>query len=778
MRPGFHISLLLVASLSAAAATIPLAQSASPDSSRPLAPFGRVETDASGAETLVIDTMRGAVWNPAFRTAESHFKPGKSYEISFRCVIEEQVPDAYILLLMRPAAAPNHQRDIANLEVYATPKGVGRVRFRIKMPSAGEKSCQAFQIHTFKGLRARVTDLRIRELTRDAIPIGRDFGAAPAEPRPDPTGCPDFTVDLPAPPKNIYRATDHGVSPDSPDNSEAFQSLLWTARKNRPAKIVIDKGVYRFGDGADLLMDTTFDVEIDAQGSTFLFRKTKGKLFSIHHSERVAIRNLTIDWDWDADPLASFVEAVAKADDGASVDLRFIDYDAFPRRDVRVADLSEVEPSTRFMPPGGGVGIAFEFFKGRGAPEKIEWVAPNILRLHASAAQLERVRPGMLFLMRHYVYDMNAFQLISNRHTTFDNVHVVSCPGMGFLASGTQENWQILHSSVHPAPGSKRGIAATADAIHAGSSRGRIRIEDTVLGGGGDDTLNLHDGNVYALRLDDHRVLTLNHNNLPGNYFWKGHRVEFREEDFSPTGFTATLAEVRRTNPGRGQIELLFEEKLPEPEGRGFVLFNRNYGTHDVLIRGCTFDRFPRGILLMADNATVEDNVFHFGKAGGIKIETGYTMKVWSEGYGATNVVIRRNRFETVNQMGRYDFEGRPDIYVSTYRVVDPSMDKARYPLFRDILIEGNVFSGSTGVPVYLASAGRVTIRDNTFDLTAPSSMPEPTRGGIAMDSAKDVAVIGNTWILPQNASTPAIHFDAGTVTGLRTKGNRLTPGK
>lgn len=760
-----------------------------PAECRALAPWGKVETLPQGDAVLLVDTLasKGA-WNPAFRTVESFFAPGKTYEIRFRCDIEEQADDAYLLLLMRPADAPNHLRDIANLEVYATPKPDGYVRFRIKMPPSGDKARQAFQIHTFKGLRARISDLTIRELARDTLPVDQPHDASDAASWAEPTGCPDFTVDLPQAPKNTYDAADFGVSPDSPDNSEAFQALLQTARKNRPAKIVLAKGVYRFGDGADLLMDTTFDVEIDAQGSTFLFHKTKGKLFSIHHSERVAVRNLTIDWDWDVDPLASYAEIAAKADDGASIDLRFVEYEDFPRKDVRIGDLAEVERDTRFMPPGGGRHVAFEFFKGREAPDKTEWIAPNVLRVTASPARLERCLPGQFYLVRHYVYDMTAFNLINDKHLTFDNVHVVATPGMGFLVSGFTEYLQILHSSVHPAPGSKRGIAATADAIHAGSSRGHIRIEDTVLGGGGDDTLNLHDGSVYALRLDAHRVLTLNHNNLPGNYFWKGHRVEFRNEDFSPAaplpevedarfprGFTATLTEVKRINPGRGQYELVFEEELPEPAGRGFLLYNRNYGTHDVLVRGCTFDQFPRGILLMADNATVEDCTFHLGKAGGIKIESGYTMKVWSEGYGAGNVVIRNNRFQTVNQMGRYDFEGRPDIYVSSYRIVDPSMDKARYPLFHDILIEGNTFEGTTGVPVYLASAGRVMVRNNTFDLTAPSPLPEPTRGGIAMDSATDIAILGNTWIVPADGSiVPRIHYDAESVERVKVEGNAV----
>ena len=775
MRNRLVLPLLLAAALSSVAESVPLAPvPGAADSSRPFAPFGRVETDDSGTETLVVDTMRGGVWNAAFRTAESLFEPGKAYEISFRCVIEEIGDEAYILLLMRPADAKNHLRDAATLEVYATPKGDGIVRFRVKIPASGDKSRQAFQIHTFKGLRARISDLQVRELIREFVPADKPFGDSAAVPRPAPTGCPDFTVDLPAPAKNVYRASEHGISPDSPDNSEAFQALLWTARKNRPAKIVLDKGVYRFGDGADLLMDTTFDVEIDGQNSTFLFRKTKGALFTIHHSERVAVRNLVIDWDWDVDPLASRVDVVAKADDGRSVDLRFMDYAEFPRRDVRVADLSERDPATDFMPPGSGVHVGFEFFKGRDAPESVEWIAPNVLRVHASTALLASVRPGMRFLMRHYVYDMNAFQFINNRHITLNNVHVRSCPGMGFLASGTQEYWQILHSSVHQAPGSNRPVAATADAIHVGSSRGHIRIEDTILGGGGDDTLNLHDGSVYALRLDDHRVLTLNHNSLPGNYFWKGHPVEFREEDFSPAGFTGRLAEVRRVNPGRGQVELVFEETLPEPAGRGFVLFNRNYGTHDVLVRGCTFDRFPRGILLMADNATVEDCVFQLGQAGGIKIESGYTMKVWSEGYGASNVVVRGNVFRQANTMGRYDYEGRPDIYVSSYRVVDPSMDKTRYPLFRDILIEGNRFEGTYGAPVFLASAGDVAVRGNVFDLRSAAPTAEPLRGAIVAVSTTGVEISGNTWILPESGAVAGVSYEADSVEGLRVFGNQV----
>lgn len=103
-------------------------------------------------------------------------------------------------------------------------------------------------------------------------------------------------------------------------------------------------------------------------------------------------------------------------------------------------------------------------------------------------------------------------------------------------------------------------------------------------------------------------------------------------------------------------------------------------------------------------------------------------------------------------------------------------MDKARYPLFRDILIENNRFIGTAGATIYLASAGDVTIRGNRFDVTSPSQLSEPTRGGIVIDCASDVSIIGNEWKVPEEASVlPLVFLDPQTVGGVRTSGNRVT---
>ena len=176
----------------------------------------------------------------------------------------------------------------------------------------------------------------------------------------------------------------------------------------------------------------------------------------------------------------------------------------------------------------------------------------------------------------------------------------------------------------------------------------------------------------------------------------------------------------------------------------------------------------------MAENVTIENNDFDLGMAAAIKIETGYTMKVWSEGNGAGNIVIRGNRFHQVNTMGRYDYEGRPDIYISTYRVTDPSMVKSDYPALHDILIEDNRFDAVTGSPVFMASAGNVTIRRNVFDMRGTSPRPEAMRGAIAAVSTTGVVISDNTWMLPKEGAVAGFSFERSSVKDVVIKGNTV----
>ena len=235
--------------------------------------------------------------------------------------------------------------------------------------------------------------------------------------------------------------------------------------------------------------------------------------------------------------------------------------------------------------------------------------------------------------------------------------------------------------------------------MHSASSAGFFRLENCELARSCDDTMNFHDLNGFAVKTGENRIMTTNLNSHPGDYFRVGDPIELWNDDFAPTGFTGKITAIKFRNRREGEIT--FDRPVPEPAGAGFVLINRSYGSKNLVFRNNHIHHFPRGLLLMAENVTIENNRFEEGNASGIKLETGYTFDAWSEGYGVRNVVIRNNRFTRVNQRGRYVSENRPDIYINSYQRSDPSLLKTGYPILRDIWITGNEFRESTGAPVF-----------------------------------------------------------------------------
>lgn len=57
---------------------------------------------------------------------------------------------------------------------------------------------------------------------------------------------------------------------------------------------------------------------------------------------------------------------------------------------------------------------------------------------------------------------------------------------------------------------------------------------------------------------------------------------------------------------------------------------------------------------------------------GGIKLETGYTFNLWSEGYGVNNVVVRNCEFDSVNVCDRKYQNKARDIFIGAYLRRDP----------------------------------------------------------------------------------------------------------
>ena len=159
---------------------------------------------------------------------------------------------------------------------------------------------------------------------------------------------------------------------------------------------------------------------------------------------------------------------------------------------------------------------------------------------------------------------------------------------------------------------------------------------------------------------------------------------------------------------------------------------------------------------------TVENNVFRHQEMGAIKIETGYTLNAWSEGYGVSNVVIRGNSFENQNPSGSNALHRERTIYAGIYLKRDPSEDVTDYPIIRDLLFENNVFSNSCGVAAYVTSGKGVTFLNNVFEDPTPRKNELPYRSQLYFSNARDVKVLGCDY-RPSKSVTPAIVYDVQT---------------
>lgn len=722
-------------------------------------------------DTLRIDTIRAANdWNWLFRTKAGILKPGRNYVATFRCRVEE--PDAarrFFHFLCRPVSAAD-----ASLDSLRHNEG-GRTEFRpvtLRFRAGTEAEDYAFQIHAFRRLKGEITDFKLSEGTQDGfIPIRRNL--MPAAGRNDlriPAGAREFEVDRPDNPAGaIVDAAEFGLNPAAPDNTAALNRAIAHCRAAGAARLRVPPGTYRMTADAAVLFDGLRDFVFDGGGATFVYCKKREPNFLIRQCERVVLRNFKVDWDWEKDPLASLVEVAQAAEE--FVDFRFVEYDRFPRRDLRVAIVSSFDPATRSVGVEGGFDRGFEFFAGRNRPDT-EWLSGNVLRLRQKGG-LGRFREGQLFRMQHYYYDMNCFVMADNRHLSLEDIDIHSCAGHAFTVGGIQQYWQFRRVNIAPPAGvPRRVITCTADHCHISRSRGFFKMENCEFSYGADDCLNAHDNTGFAERSGAHTLVTCN---ARQDTFRAGDPVELRNGDYSPAGFTATVREVRTVDAAAGRYELSFAEELPAPPAGGFILFNRNYGTCNLIIRNNFFhDNRARGLLLLARDVTVENNHFRHNEMGAIKIETGYTLNSWSEGYGAGNIAIRNNRFDSVNPRDVGNDGKARDIYLGVYLRTDPSTERTAYPILSDILFENNLFKDSFGLVAFISSAGNVTFRNNTFVNPTARKKPLPYRAGFHVTHSENVRIVGNRHIASPHVPDPGVSYAPDSVRDLQVYGNTV----
>ncbi len=733
-----------------------------------IAPFA-VRNPEDGS--LRIDTRTSdREWQCVWRTAAGVLSAGKRYRVALSLRVLEAAEDSLLQVLVR-------QPDRPDLVRYDTKLPLEHLEFSVEVPADG--TGYQLQLHARKQILAQIDRIEITEM--ENCEIEYPIPAAPVEPFAGelaglPTGAPEFEIELPCPggAAATVRAADFGVSPAAADNVAALNRTLAYCRETGAARLELSPGIYRFTSDDFIHLERLKDFTLAGNGATLVWHKKTGDLIHVDECERIRLADFQVDWDWETDPLASFVRVEAVNAAAGWVDLHFIDYDEFPRRDVRVADLEELDPGTMSVGVENGLNAGFEWTRGVSPAFGKRWLSGNLLRVNLAGQPgfLDRLRVGQLFRMRHAVYDMNGIVLWQNRHLTLENVTVHSAPGHAFLIGGKQQYWQFLRTHVRPPrEGRRRPVTSTADHCHVANSRGYFKMIGCEFTLGGDDCLNVHDNSAFVTRHSEREVKLWRDGML--EEFQIGDPIELRHADYAPTGFRAPLAGTRRDETG---AYLVFDRELPAQPTDGFVAFNWKYDTANILIRDCFFhDNRARGLLLLGRNITVENCRFVHNQMGAIKIETGYTFNLWSEGYGARNIVVRGNSFDTVNPSGTAYGGKERDIYIGVYLKQDPTLERTNYPIIRDILFENNRFSDSFGLVAYVSSAANVTFRGNSFRNPTSRRRNQPYRAAIFAAYADGVTVVNNRWEASPWVE-PRLLCDPETTRNILLAGNAVVP--
>jgi parallel beta-helix repeat protein len=118
-----------------------------------------------------------------------------------------------------------------------------------------------------------------------------------------------------------------------------------------------------------------------------------------------------------------------------------------------------------------------------------------------------------------------------------------------------------------------------------------------------------------------------------------GNPIEFRQMNYAPTG--KTLKIVKQNKLPDGKYEMFFAEDLPAQKGERLLMFNRTRHSDNMIVRNCYFhNNRAHGIMAQSSNITIENCKFERNEMGAMKIESGYRLTSWCEGYGVDNIVV------------------------------------------------------------------------------------------------------------------------------------------
>ncbi len=689
-------------------------------------------------------------WHSGAVSPEGLFEGGKAYRIivSFEPKALPDSKSGFYLFVRSDALGYGVDRWI---QWRGEPNSPDEVSFPISLPQADD-----FRIHLgvhFSGTVV-IDSITIEEGSGWKSWTDNELVDSPPDSLPEIRGPEPFTVDTPhvvdAP---VFCVSDFGaisreeggLPSDAPErNFEAFQAAFDAAPKSGGAIVRVPPGTYDFPARGSVVIHDFEDLLFDGCGSLFVYGTAERPMaFDVQRLHRAELRDFRVDWDWDVHALAYYGYVTDAASDGSWFDIEFHDEPELDPEDIWWNGMANIDPDTGIYQAGPQIG-AFEV-------ESIGKTGPGAF--HVVPESPQTIRAGETYLVRNYTYNRFVIDMRDNVHLTLRDITIHSFPGMGFYVNGDQQYWRLIDCRIAHPEGELRPITCTTDGYHVARSKGYSIIDGAEFGGCGDDGINIHDNNSLGVRIVDTHTVIAENIVWWRNEYEEGDLIEFRNGDLSPTGFQSVLTAVEYDRD-REEALMRFEDPVPQDLPHDAILFNRRYDSSHFVIRNSRFfDNWTRGVLIHASHGLVENNVFENNRHEAMRIETGWESR-WGEGYTVENLVIRNNTVINPNAYG--PSEGAA-VHMGVYLPSGPTS----YPVFRNVLFEGNTVKGAPGPAFRIGSFADVVFRNNRIEGVSPWISCDSYGGVIRASHGEGLYAVGNTW--SDTPSTVLLQVDPDT---------------
>ncbi len=522
------------------------------------------------------------------------------------------------------------------------------------------------------------------------------------------------------------KVADFGAIPnDGINDTPAIVAAIEACKNRKGTKLVFAPGRYDINAEAkpqgrrrqpSLKIENINNMTIEGNGAE-LIGCDYSTMFHFSRCRNIAINNLTVDWD----PVP-FTQGKVVAVNSSYVDIEVVaPFTAQAGR--RTEGLLGYDPHLQRM------ARRYTDHYQKGYEKTSEIVRPGVMRLFIGrqdrfAGSLPPV--GKYIIVRHQIYNYQAFEFFHCNKVRIENVNIYSNPGMGVIGRFSRD-FLLRRLNVMIRPGSGRWMSSTADATNFGSCRGTVVMENCLFEGMGDDATNINAGHyqVVAERLDDKKLIIGcgprdRHVTLPQI----GDRLELSGQDLVPYATVAVKSVKSEGKEKTFVVEL--SDKLPERTGKGDIVGNAS-ACPSVRIRCCTVSSSrARGFILKTRDAVIENCTLQNVSASAIVMNTDLTA--WWESVGSHDVIIRNNRFIDCR------FERA---YVSgVIECLAGLTGQEAAGIHRRITVENNIIQGTDGNAIRIGYADGAEIVNNVID--------NANKEAIFIHNSRNVRVTGN----------------------------------